>query len=503
MIIILILKKKASIVEIIDEGITPIIIVICLTIVSTAIMLNIIRFKGKILIGFYGIKPVYIDLSGNRHVIIFGMTGSGKTETAKKIIGKTKRSKLILDWSGEYSDYKSVEPRELQIDLKRDDIIDAIISTFQLTLPQQTLLIEASKRSGKLNEIIEEVKRINYQSDSGREVRDALIRKLTILEKLNIFTGEKKLKDVEAINLSKMAFEAKKLAVNIILKSFYNNPEERILVIEEAQNIMPRTQNIDTINTAELIINELRKHGVNVILIAQTPSQISTVYRNAEYIIIHRLRLTFHEAQELGLKNEEIEEISKLNVGECIIIGEGKKRRVKINIKSGKPLRNEYSNMDENDDETKGNCKILEKRIIEEKGVEKIGEVERRILSLEQELKQLTEKFIEVRKVKIAENPIALGEFIDRVEEKIMKISASINIMKDKITLIENEINKSIMERQRVDSLINKVDKIEKQTSINVNRIIELEKKLMDITVKMGRFEEWVKEALTRIEEGI
>jgi hypothetical protein len=465
----------------------------------TLIIGTIIWVKSgeKVFIGFDGVKPVYIDISGNKHIVIFGMTGSGKTETAKRILSEGRKGKLIIDWSGEYVDYKSVEPSELKIDLKREDVIDAIISTFQLTIPQQTLLIEAVKRGGgSLRDVINDVKEIECKSDSGREVRDALLRRLSILEKLNLFNGSRDLMEVEAVDLSKMAFEAKKLAANIILKSFYNNPNPRILVIEEAQNIMPRNQNPDSINTVELIINELRKYGVNVILIAQTPSQISTVYRNAEYIILHKMRLTHYEIQELGLKQEDAETISKLDVGECIILRGGVKREVKV--KTAKKVRR-IGVKKKNDCE--GDIKISEiKNVRNEEENEKREDYESimmKLMEIEGNYKELINKMRKIESVKIAENPIKLGEFIDRTEENIKKISTTINILRDKLTSMEEELEKKTIESRQING---RIDKLEKQTIINTNKIIELERRMMDMTMKMKSFEEWVKEALSKIE---
>ncbi|MEM2813557.1 MAG: hypothetical protein QXO74_05100, partial [Candidatus Methanomethylicia archaeon] len=266
----------------------------------------------------------------------------------------------------------------------------------------------------------------------------------------------------------------------------------RILVIEEAQNIMPR-QNQETINVTELIINEIRKYGVNVILIAQTPSQISNVYRNAEYVIIHRLRLTHHEIQELGLKMEEAEKISKLNLGECIIISGGEKREVRLIgvkgvIKNISKIKYENTVKDEIE---RINIRNLE---------EDYEIIKRKVIELEENYKQLIEKYRRIEKVKIAENPISLGEFIDRTEDKLVKISTSISILKDKMESIEEKTSKNNLDKQNFESIIGK---IEKQTITNSNRIIELERRIDDILDKMKRFEYWVKEVISQIEDRI
>lgn len=504
---ILITSRKITLEYFIEIAIKNLGIIV---IVIIMLMISIIRFlkgiKDKVFIGFSSIKPVYLDLTGNKHIVVFGMTGSGKTETVKRILRRYGKKKLVIDWSGEYREYSSVKPFELKIDLKKEEIIDAIISTFQLTIPQQTLLIEASRRSGGLKEIIEEIRKIDYQSNSGREVRDALIRRLSILEKLSLFNGERSLTEIESIDLSGIIFEAKKLVANIVLKSFYNKPEPRILVIEEAQNVMPRIQNQDIINTVELIINELRKYGVNVILIAQTPSQISTVYRNAEYIFIHRLRLTHYEAQEMGLKQEDIEEVSKLKVGECILISGNEKRKIKIlGLKKEEKVKNVKPNdQNHNIEEVEKNLKIINKRNSDDlrlwKNEDYYREIEKKIMELEANYKQLMTKYMEIEKVRIIEKPIALGEFIDRVEDNIKKISTSISILKDKIANIEEKLSK---ESHIGASLGGIIGKLEKQTYGNTNKLIELERKIIELSIKLREFEEWVKEVLSKVEDRI
>jgi len=58
-------------------------------------------------------------------------------------------------------------------------------------------------------------------------------------------------------------------------------------------------------------------------------------------------------------------------------------------------------------------------------------------------------------------------------------------------------IAKKIIEAKQING---KIEKLEKQTAMNTNKIIELEKRITDIIMKMRDFEEWVKEALSKIE---
>jgi len=448
------------------------------------------------------------------------MTGSGKTETAKRIAYTTKKKKLIIDWAGEYAYGRIATPQELNLKLTPHEIIDSISSAFQLTIPQQAFLLEAAKGTETLTEIINKIKQAKA-NETEREIKNALLRRLLPLEELGLFTGNLSLSEIDTLDLSELTYEAKKLTINIILRMFYNSPEPRILIIEEAQNIIPARQLNQTPTTAELIINELRKKGVSVILIAQMPSQVSLAFRNADYIIIHRLQLTIKEAQTLGLNNNEIKRIAKLKTGECLIISRGEKNWIKILKEKNKPAKVQskrkeikikqsyqkefYPPIEEIIEE----ISLLSKWRIETSN--KINKIEEILSKITQDLRELNEAWEATRKAKIAINPISIGDFIKRTNEKLTQLSTAIAVLRRK-QLEEKHHFKSSLEtvnheqtnineiKSELTEIKKRIADLEKTTKQNIRKIYGLIDKLQKLQGNLIEFERWVKEVFNDIE---
>jgi len=511
-----------------------------------ACSLTIIKIKlkkGTIILGFSRLIPVFIDLSRAKHIVIFGMTGSGKTETAKRIAYSSRKDKLIIDWSGEYEYGVIATPKELSLNLNTYEILDALTSAFQLTIPQQSVLLEALGEATNLKVLIDKLKKMKVKSETEKEIRNALLRRLLPLEKLNLFHGKLDLSEINTLDLSELTYEAKKLVVNLVLRMFYNSPKPGILVIEEAQNIIPRNPIGKTPSSAELIINELRKRGVCVILVAQTPSQISMAFRNADYIIIHRLQLTPKEAQILGLSNEEIEKIARLNTGECLLIRRGDKKwvRVLLSRKSiGKRLKDMYG--EKNNEDNSVIAAYIDKENNEQKQTEEVNthfenkissqyddligdiiedlsevlrwrrginsrieRIEEIISKLVQDIKDIYDTMDRVKKVEPILNPASLADFITRTNEKLTQLSTAIAVLRrnnSEITrklekMNSNQVNASIME-----SLVNvnkRVNTLESKLKRQIELISKLEEKIGTLHIKLADFEKWVKEALNTI----
>lgn len=279
------------------------------------------------------------------HVFIFGMTGSGKSSTVKKIISskRIRRPLLILDWAGEYGDLElnEITPTDLSIEgLESTQILDAFSSAYQLTKPQEALLLKCLGDSCKISELVERVRSFPVRSASEAEMREALLRRLEPLEALKLFEGNRKLSEIlkgkARLNLSHLPFEARRLTVNVILRLLYNYTASRkigsgVIVVEEAENLVPPRRPEDPPTGAEVIVNELRKWGVSVIGVAQLPSQVNiNTFRNCEYLLIHRVRLTPLEASLLGLELSEVDKLARLDTGKALLIHRGIKRWIKV-----------------------------------------------------------------------------------------------------------------------------------------------------------------------------
>lgn len=307
--------------------------VIFLALLTLAIVVRIkLTSRGRILLGTrHLLIPFYLDLREAKHIVIFGITGSGKTNTAKLIVRSFKGSKLIIDWNGEYLVGRVARPSELSIShLSILDFCEALASSLQLTAPQYAMLLEVAKDSSNLSEIIEKLRKYPAESDTRREIKNALLRRLEPLSYASLFSGSLTIDNIDTIDLSGLTFDAKRLVANVVLRLIYNNPTKQLLVLEEAQNLLLPRRPDQPPTSCELILDEIRKHGVRVLAIAQIPSLVSTTYRNAEYVIIHRLSLTTEEARDIGLTEEERQRIAKLPNGKCMIISKGQKIAIKI-----------------------------------------------------------------------------------------------------------------------------------------------------------------------------
>jgi hypothetical protein len=413
-------------------------------------------FKDKILIGrVWRLFPFYVDLREAKHIVIFGITGSGKTNTAKLIVSSFRGSKLIIDWNGEYLIGRVAKPSKLSIShLTMLDFCEALAVSLQLTAPQYAMLLEVAKDSSNLSEIIEKLRKYPAESDTRREIKNALLRRLEPLSYANLFSGSLTLDDVDTIDLSGLTFDAKRLVVNVILRLIYNNPTKQLLVIEEAQNVLLPRRLDQPPTSCEIIIDEVRKHGVRVLAIAQIPSLVSTTYRNAEYIILHRLSLTAEEAKNMGLTEDERLKIAKLPNGSCVVVHRGQKFTVRV-FKAKSPSTGALSEKaraeaqereDRSPSEPKSETALLP-YIIEDlkeisewrKGV--TNNVDRLAREVD-ELKQLLKNFVD--KLSFLSNvETATPSDIKALRDKIESLEYSLSFVRERVSEIEEALYKS------------------------------------------------------------
>lgn len=298
------------------------------------------------------LPPAIIKLGDGRtphHVFVFGTTGSGKTNSVKRIVSSRwiRKPVLILDWAGEYGDlgFKEVRAKQVSIEgLRSVDVLDAFSSAYQLTKPQEAFLLRCLKDSNKIKEVIEKVEKYPVKSSIEVEIREALLRRLELLKDLNIFEGGVGMRELlsgrTVLNLSDLPYEARRLAANVLLRLVYNVAPKvngGILVIEEAENLIPARRPEVPPSSGEVILNEVRKWGFSIIAVAQLPSQVSVnSFRNCEYVLIHRARLTPLEASWLGLSEEEVSRLARLKTGEVLLIQRGRKRWLRVPIYQAK-----------------------------------------------------------------------------------------------------------------------------------------------------------------------
>lgn len=310
-------------------------------------------------------EPVRIPVSSlTRHVSIFGATGSGKTTTAAILSTRLYEYRipvLVLDWHNEYSHIlkflnlevytPGIEINPLKLNplppsSSVDDVLDTISvleEALELT-PSQAYYLEESVRKmldlGYKVTLENVVKSLDYRFDdsySGREARMALLRKLYLLtsgptkymfsqeENIPVFTSGR----VYVVELGYIkSISLRRLYTLIMLKKIFQKYEGEgvtnnvrlIIVLDEAQNVL----GISESNVASRMLSEVRKYGVGLVVITQSPSTISPqVLKNCGTKIIHSIRSNLdlkviEESTSLG--REEVKALPYLKRGEALVI---------------------------------------------------------------------------------------------------------------------------------------------------------------------------------------
>jgi len=308
-----------------------------------------------------------------RHILIVGSTGSGKTNTAAVIAegAKEKGIKvLILDWHGEYTKLtqgakvysKEGLPRIDPLGSNKiEETVELLGDALDLTEPQRFLAYVVlqrlvAMRQFDLTSFLTVLKEIDDDSYWIRDVKYALMRKLIFTlvgDGQKFFSREN---SVNAYNVVERLFDSNDDLVLIdlsvidsdVLKRLYamflllyvsqylkKNPNSyRILVVlDEAQNYFINKNNI----IIDRIIREWRKFGLFLCLVTQSPSSISEeVLKNANTKIIHTIKSNIDKkiiVDSTALDKDLADYLDKLDVGECICTCPSKKAQILIKIK--------------------------------------------------------------------------------------------------------------------------------------------------------------------------
>lgn len=308
-----------------------------------------------------------------RHILIVGSTGSGKTNTAAVIAegAKEKGIKvLILDWHGEYT--KLIQGAKVyskeglpRIDPlgsnKIEETVELLGDALDLTEPQRFLAYVVLQRLVAMRQFdftsfLTVLKEIDDDSYWIRDVKYALMRKLIFTlvgDGQKLFSRED---SVNAYNVVERLFDSNDDLVVIdlsvidsdVLKRLYamflllyvsqylkKNPNSyRILVVlDEAQNYFINKNDI----IIDRIIREWRKFGLFLCLVTQSPSSISEeVLKNANTKIIHTIKSNIDKkiiVDSTALDKDLADYLDKLDVGECICTCPSKKAQILVKIK--------------------------------------------------------------------------------------------------------------------------------------------------------------------------
>jgi GTPase SAR1 family protein len=279
---------------------TAAIIVIAVIAVNTVI-------KSRRILGIIPFKDI------QRHLLLLGPTGAGKTTIAKKLIEMAIKRDVkvtILDWKGEYVDYvrgatvirktnlwdvggrSSAEKAVIAVEMVREvtrDIADVSSASATLLLKELARLYR-EKGIPTTKDVVDRVDRFMQNALTERRLAEAnmaaaILRRLYWLQIDEERTDENihGSPDVVVYDLSSTGSNYLKTlySLAILSRKYYEalrrGPMDRlaeVIVSEECQNYVRGRRFDDPPSIGERMVNELRSYGVGVLLITPDPIQI-------------------------------------------------------------------------------------------------------------------------------------------------------------------------------------------------------------------------------------
>ncbi|HVP23654.1 MAG TPA: DUF87 domain-containing protein [Conexivisphaerales archaeon] len=319
-------------------------------------------------------QPFSLDVDDvGRHICVLGMTGSGKTTTAKVMAKRLLERGLpfmVLDTHNEYSSFAGevgaavVAPGRDEFVLNPLDpvgsrdisehaalVTDIFSDIYRFTHPQAFLfrgavlkvLSEPEKATGFRHDIgglVEAIESYPIKSAYDNETKLALLRRLIPLTEGQ---GGRSLCGKNTLDVAEMLSrpavvelghfrdsETRSIFSSFLLKTIYDYrltqkqaDLRHVLLIEEARAIVPARRAEDPPQVSEKLSAELRKFGEAVVYIAQFPSQVSLeAIKNTGVKICHRMSWvsdTRLMGDVMNLNPDQVKYLSNLSVGEAIV----------------------------------------------------------------------------------------------------------------------------------------------------------------------------------------
>jgi len=330
-------------------------------------------------------EAVRIPLSSiSKHVVVFGATGSGKSNTGKllvKLLSSRGIPVLVLDSHNEYSDVvREAGGNVIELDGSRhldvlhpfpisdfsdhvSVITDAFNNVFHFTASQyfmfreiltQTLVgARLAEGPNGLGQVVNALDQYYPNSFYENETKFALMRRLKPLVE-----GEARKAFVkgEAIKMENLISgtcdlmlgdirdaDLRNLFATVVLALLYEyrltegvSPLKHVALIEESQNMVPYRDRTQEPSLFEKMFFEMRKYGESLVLVAQFPSQVfPDIVKSAGVKIVHRMTETADSgvAMDLmGLNRRFYSQLKHLPVGRALVLTDQSEEPLTVHI---------------------------------------------------------------------------------------------------------------------------------------------------------------------------
>lgn len=329
-----------------------------------SVLIELGESRGKVI----GISPEELT----KHVLVIGQTGSGKTTTVKRLVYEAWNlgiPSLILDSHWEYGNLVfqlggriffhregypeicinpliSVPKGEKEVFLVAEtlsNLLDLTPSQFYLLLKALRRLSDVSTEKNPPNmlDLLIEVRSMTSSSQAEEESKSSLVRKLeplisgggeTLFACDNILSTKfencltlLELGDIESdIQKQILTFFILNRIRDYFLKEERKSKSPRLIVVlEEAEKLIPRRKDSIGSELINRLFAELRKFGVSLILVTQSLSDIPEgAVRNTGVKLVHRLNSPTDLKLIRPISGEKaiMEKVIELTPGECFII---------------------------------------------------------------------------------------------------------------------------------------------------------------------------------------